>query len=113
MAMLLLVLSARDVLTWISFKLDQDRIAEKWCINKYKPVVSCSGKCFLDQQLTKSKDQSDLPVVPMDGPVKITYLFNTVFGSLPIPEEEFGLSNFGIRTADLLLIPKEIFHPPA
>jgi hypothetical protein len=50
---------------WIAvdFKINQAFIAENYCINKDDPVLMCSGKCYLSQQLQEAEEpyQQDLP----------------------------------------------------
>lgn len=36
------------VLDW---KINQDEITEKYCVNKDKPMMNCNGKCYLSKQL--------------------------------------------------------------
>lgn len=36
------------VLEW---KINQEEITEKYCINKDKPMMNCNGKCYLSKQL--------------------------------------------------------------
>lgn len=38
------------VLNW---KINQDRITEKYCENKNRPEMECDGKCYLAKQLRK------------------------------------------------------------
>ena len=38
------------VLNW---KINQDRITEKYCENKNRPELECDGKCYLAKQLRK------------------------------------------------------------
>jgi hypothetical protein len=60
----LLVLSA-TFSNWIviaQFNLNQKYIAEKLCVNRFKPRSCCKGKCFLAKQLNKeAKGDANMP----------------------------------------------------
>jgi len=42
------------ILYW---KYNQEYFAENFCENKYKPEITCAGKCYLDKQLLKIDNQ--------------------------------------------------------
>lgn len=33
------------------WKMNQEEITEKYCVNKDKPMMNCNGKCYLSKQL--------------------------------------------------------------
>lgn len=35
----------------LHWKINQDFITEKYCVNKDQPMLNCNGKCYLSQQL--------------------------------------------------------------
>lgn len=41
----------------LHFYVNRDAIAEKYCINKYKPGLHCNGHCFLVKQLKKEEQR--------------------------------------------------------
>ncbi|PZP52113.1 MAG: hypothetical protein DI598_01480 [Pseudopedobacter saltans] len=41
----------------LHFYVERDAIAEKYCINKYKPGLHCNGHCFLVKQLKKEQQK--------------------------------------------------------
>lgn len=53
MSLLVLIGTFSDAFIYITFKINQDYIAQELCINLDKPEVMCQGKCFLDDQLAK------------------------------------------------------------
>lgn len=63
---LILVLMVRignNLITIISFKLNQDELAARFCVNINKPIVMCNGKCLLIHQLSsevKNQEKSNL-----------------------------------------------------
>lgn len=70
------LLAAKDLVFIASFKLFQDQIAEKWCINKFEPDLMCFGQCFLDQQLSdlNGKNQQQSSIIPANQFVKLLYV---------------------------------------
>ncbi len=44
------------VLDW---KINQDRITEKYCENKDKPMLNCNGQCYLAKQLKELEQQEN------------------------------------------------------
>ena len=53
MSLLVLIGTFSDAFIYITFKLNQDKIAEELCINLDEPELMCKGKCFLDDQLAR------------------------------------------------------------
>ena len=87
---------------WIliaQFDLNQKYIAEKLCVNRFKPRSCCKGKCFLAKQLNKEeKGEANIPAngkekvevqlffeernilqLPTSISLKKQYVFNTQF----------------------------------
>ena len=56
--LLILLQSFSKVWIIVSFKLNQEYIAKVLCINRDKPEMLCSGKCFLDERIKADEDQS-------------------------------------------------------
>jgi hypothetical protein len=61
LALLLLILSARDLLTFAAFKLHQDIIVAELCVNIADPVPMCLGSCFLGQQIAEDVTEDTSP----------------------------------------------------
>ena len=59
---------------FIDFKINQDFIADAYCINKDEPLSLCSGKCYLTEQLKKAneKEEKQIPVSQKER-LEITY----------------------------------------
>lgn len=51
LALLILLQSFSKVWIIISFKLNQDYIAQNLCVNRNKPEMHCCGKCVLNKNL--------------------------------------------------------------
>ncbi|MCP3927843.1 MAG: hypothetical protein GY705_01945 [Bacteroidetes bacterium] len=72
----ILVLSGTlsDVVVFLSFKVNQDFIAEFLCVNKFEPEVMCSGKCFLNDQLDKSREkEQEIPYSVSENKQSLVY----------------------------------------
>lgn len=111
---LILLSSARDLVTYVHFKVNQDYIANTFCINLDKPEVMCFGSCFLQDSIEENHDSDqELPVSVNMELVTVNYLLpemilldftalNKVKKSTPLFREKFA------STA----LYREIFHPP-
>lgn len=59
-SVLLLVLSLliglQQVIIVVHFKLNQDAIEQRFCINKNKPKLQCHGTCHLKKKLQETKN---------------------------------------------------------
>ncbi|MFQ5448022.1 MAG: hypothetical protein ACE5FF_13935 [Saprospiraceae bacterium] len=75
LAVLILITSMSSGVTFLVFKIEQNEIIEKWCINKDKPQMHCDGKCYLKQRFVEQhdKNQSKAPV-PVSDQLKITWI---------------------------------------
>ncbi len=67
LAVLIFAATAKDMLMWASFKVNQDFIAKTLCINQDKPEKLCSGKCFLTKKISEEK-KAEKSTVPMPSP---------------------------------------------
>ena len=67
---LLMVLSLltgfQQAITVVHFKLNQQVIEQKFCINKNKPALQCHGSCHLKKQLeeTESSEAPSISIYP-------------------------------------------------
>lgn len=48
LAILILAVSVKDLVFLVSFKLNQQAISERWCVNWDKPELNCQGTCYLN-----------------------------------------------------------------
>ena len=51
--------SVQELSTYLSFKMQQDEIAARWCVNKNVENSSCHGSCMLMQKLKKDTQPED------------------------------------------------------
>lgn len=58
MGLLFMLIIGQQALLIVHFKLNQEVIEKKYCINKDKPQLECHGKCQLKKQLTETEEQN-------------------------------------------------------
>ena len=54
--LLILASSLRDLITFASFKANQDYIANHLCINRFDEIPTCKGSCFLQQAINEDHE---------------------------------------------------------
>jgi len=112
---LILTVSSKDLLAWISFQWHKEYIKEKYCVNKTNLTLDCGGVCYINNQIkvNKEKQSESVPNLSLMELSQILYIIPT-----------FEL----IKSANLILINAEskllivfihetlfvkgIFHPP-
>jgi len=114
MIFLILLVSLRDVATYLSFYLNQDYISQNLCKNRFKPEVMCKGKCVLNNSLAQNHQQDeDKKPIPQQEEHSIFIL--------PSIEISLKLHAFLIFKKDLIAYRstfyafkylQEVFHPP-
>lgn len=98
-----------------NYGLNVKTIVEKYCVNKFKPVLKCKGKCYLKKQLKfirkeTSSDSNNINFAEVFVPV----YFNEV-EEFVLQENDFYESVSLIQTKkDLIkeLLSFEIEYPP-
>lgn len=106
--------SAKDLVTYVQFKLNQEYISNTLCINKDKPTVMCFGSCVLqDAIIDNHTADQELPMSIQMEFTPFTYLIPDLvsldFTSLnkdanvaPAFQEMIVMKDF----------ETDIFHPP-
>jgi len=114
LATLILLLSTQDVSTYIAFKINQEFMANNWCVNINNPELNCCGKCFLTKEITSNteekKDPLSIPSLQEVGKQNIYYT-----DWIPLLKEESGLSatpNFSYKTPISHLRIYNLLQPP-
>lgn len=59
--------TTKAIVTFVSFKWNQEYIVNTHCENKQKPILECDGKCYLKKQIEKQQDSDDNPLVSKKG----------------------------------------------
>ncbi len=52
----ILMQSLQGFFTYVDFKMNQEEITAKYCVNKDRPLLRCNGNCYLAKQLKKQDD---------------------------------------------------------
>lgn len=104
------------VLNW---KINQDIITEKYCVNKDKPMMNCDGKCYLSKQLEnlELKEEQERKDYPNPQQKVETVNYSWIIDDLL---SDFILSIFNEETTKgecsrvLISHPhlQDFFHPP-
>lgn len=70
--LLMIFLSPGLVKVWVvvDFTINQEYIAELFCVNKEEPITVCNGKCFLSDQLKRTEPQEPL-TLPVNSSQKV------------------------------------------
>lgn len=114
LAGIILIASMSNAVVYLSFKINQVRIAEAFCINKSKPSLHCEGKCFLQERLAQSNDRENQssPFKHFEETVRLTFFCQLPEMLVPVyPHERYHPV---FRYAGLLTQPylKSFLHPP-
>ena len=112
----LLVFSQPFTNVWIvvSFKLNQERIAETLCVQKDIPENACQGNCQLMKRLKKA-DQAEQQQAPFALKIKAEVLFCHQPANLEI-QADFPRDNESenalYHRSHAITAVDDIFHPP-
>lgn len=98
------------MMTW--YRINQEQIAEKYCVNKDKPELRCKGKCHLKKQMDKTQQDGS-----QDKRVAETGEW-TVFLVPSVPS--ISLRSFFVSLKQTIspqdpytfLYHPDVFHPP-
>ncbi|MFI2741380.1 hypothetical protein ACG2LH_01460 [Zhouia sp. PK063] len=96
----------------INYLINEDYIAEYFCINKDKPEMHCNGKCYLAMQLKKQQEQKKqgIPSIQIkEYPIGFVTIL-TIETSEIIAEKQFHFNYINDYSKETFTT---IFHPPA
>jgi len=111
----MLAVSSKDMVIWISFKLNQDFIARTLCVNRNNPEMHCNGKCFLAKKIAKAKERNASKEAPIPNPdeQKQIICFLPKVKALPGEFKAYFLKiGFAEVTFSHQLVFSDIFQPP-
>lgn len=104
-------------MAWVclAFKINQDQIARTLCVNRYKPVTLCSGKCVLQQRLRTEDEKGckELPQKLKDRLEASCYLGELSFefeNTADFPPNQ--AKNFAYQTPFTVAVVNGVFRPP-
>ena len=102
----------RPIIPLASFVVNQDYIAEFFCINQDKPELECNGKCYLMQKLEEQneKKRQNLPPIAMEEyPIGFVEFMGLEFSKTLI---SFVNNTFSYRDNYRFIFSKDNDHPP-
>ncbi len=101
------------------WKMNQEEITEKYCINKDKPMMNCNGKCYLSKQLEnlELKEEQERKNNPSPEPLIENTNFAWILGHhipAPIIQSTFEKKSNGLNQPTFWYdrIDHQIDHPP-
>jgi hypothetical protein len=103
------------IMILIDFKINQEFIADVLCINKDEPVLMCSGKCYLSEQLKKVEGQEEkqAPTSNKERLEVIYYFSYSSFNSLKDAFHHLGKLQPAYKNElHPSIFVANIFHPP-
>jgi len=81
----LLVLSQRAAIV-VHFKLNQEAIAAKFCVNQDKPELHCNGKCYLAKELKETNKKSESEKIINTKGFDLIFILNETV-EIAVPKE--------------------------
>jgi len=113
-ALLIIVSSHREALIYLSFKLNQNYIANNLCIKKDEPANSCCGKCVLKKQLAESQKKENEGENPSSEKKLMPLIFvcSQLQNSSNNPEITLDYKFKISASIFKRLLTSGIFHPP-
>lgn len=94
LSVLILVQSMRGAFVYVSLKLNQDEIAEKYCENKQ--ITMCYGSCYIEKQVKKAEQPTEKsPIKASQERVDFWYINHS-------NQQTFEASNYTIVEAKII-----------
>ena len=115
MIVIVLIGALKDVVTYLSFKANQDYISAFLCVNRTRIDNTCLGHCQLDKTIIENHTRDDDSTLPAISEVKENFVF-LIFDKKMSPSLDFIF----IEKKSLFELPQmidnhyisDIFHPP-
>jgi hypothetical protein len=112
---LILTVSSKDLLAWISFQWHKEYIKEKYCVNITNLTLDCGGVCYINNQIKENTEKESSPISNMSLN-KITQIIFLIPKIEIIDYQNFTSTTLKIQIPVILLIDnpfvKGVFHPP-
>lgn len=111
---LILLTSVKDVATYGYFYLNQEYITDLFCINKDKPEILCSGKCYLKASLAENQEEKEEKSSRTQQEERPIYLLPIVIQRLNFENDIHieRVTNAYQSTFYSFQHLEDIFHPP-
>jgi hypothetical protein len=115
-AVMVFTLGNFKAFVWLYYFNNQQSITLNYCVNKAKPEMHCNGKCYVEKQLSKTKDSQNtaLSYLHQIKQVKDILWFCATPVSLLLQEQKsFSIqSPYFYQVMGLQTVQALIFHPP-
>lgn len=105
-------MSLKDLATYFHFILNQDAIADQYCINKDNLELLCSGKCYLNEVLVEQHSSEDQLPIQEEKKINVYYHVIDELVSITTPLIIRKTMNTHYQNEYLHLYNNRIFHPP-
>lgn len=113
LALVFLMLSMKDWVTFATFKVNQDRIAATSCENRAIPQVMCYGVCVLGDQLAELHEVNPSDPAPIVAEYKEIVLYPPFAPLLKHTEESVTPTRSGYQnTLQDRLWAQSLYRPP-
>lgn len=113
--------TTKSIVTFVSFKWNQEYIATTLCENRERPKLECDGKCYLKKQIKEQQESDESPLLPKKGQGFFDFflaqekeMFCFYFFEKGIKTIELGKTVFGANEdMNSRLLIHRILRPPA
>ena len=109
LATFMLSIGCKDFMLVLSFKINQDFIAEVFCINQDVPEMECNGKCYLAKKADETQKREEKAPIQRESP-NFAYLASTLLTIRPTNTFINLLSHY--KGYNSYYCPQEILQPP-
>ncbi len=94
-----------------NYEVNKELITELFCINKEKPMTMCYGKCYLKDQLEKTKEEKENKGIQSSEIVQIVESFYHFTPKERLPKDSLIIYSF-YKNQYSYLNTSPVFHPP-
>ena len=99
----------------IEYIVNYDYIVDELCENRDKPILTCNGKCYLEEQVKHQQNQNHdqkMPQVPKLDLEKFFTIKNKQFSYTLITDENIRQNPMFCNNLEELIFTDSIFRPP-
>lgn len=89
-----LVFASYKTFLVLDWKLNQDAITEKYCVNKDVPMLECNGQCYLAKQLKALKMEEQTERSKYPSPENKLKHFELILVPIQLEQFDVNLANY-------------------
>ena len=114
LSLIMLVLSVKDLLYWVGFKMNQRYISRELCVNWDKPELDCAGSCYFQKLISQSKKRelNALTSLPFSSPKQVILFLQVPTMWVSHPAQVHPVLNVASVSSPAQNILEAIFKPP-